>query len=149
MRLTAFTDFGLRVLMHLARSPEGGATIAEIAHDVGASEHHLVKVVHVLGKMGVLSNTRGRGGGVRLAAPPASINIGRLVRATETASLVECFDPHENTCPLAGRCGLEHILHEAEDAFYGVLDRFTVEDLVRRPQRGSPMAVLKRAGAAR
>ncbi|MFL6564554.1 MAG: RrF2 family transcriptional regulator [Burkholderiales bacterium] len=50
------------------------------------SENHLVKVVHLLGKEGLLKNTRGRGGGIRLARATAEINVARVVRATEGAA---------------------------------------------------------------
>jgi Rrf2 family nitric oxide-sensitive transcriptional repressor len=82
--------------------------------------------------MKLLANTRGRGGGLRLAGEPSQVNLGRLVRATEHADVVECFDRDTNTCVLAGRCGLEHVLHEAVAAFYEVLDGHTLEDLIAR-----------------
>jgi Rrf2 family nitric oxide-sensitive transcriptional repressor len=134
MHLTTFTDYSLRVLIYVAHAPEGRATIAEVARAFGISEHHLVKVVHALGRMGMLRNARGRGGGLRLAAAPSAINVGRVVRATESADVAECFDAERNTCALAGRCRLEGILHDAVDAFHAVLDRYTLEDLLPPPR---------------
>ena len=130
MRLTTFTDYSLRTLMYVARAPEGHATIAEVARAFDVSEHHLVKVVHALGRIGALRNSRGRGGGLRLAAPPSRINVGGVVRATESIAVAECFDAKNNRCVLAGRCRLEGILHEAADAFHAALDRYTLEDLL-------------------
>src|SRR5689334_15799529 len=80
MRLTTFTDYALRVLLYIATAPEGRANIAEIAAKYRVSEHHIVKVVHLLGKEGLLVNTRGRGGGIRLARAPRDINVGHVVR---------------------------------------------------------------------
>jgi len=134
VHLTTFTDYSLRVLIYVAHAPEGRATIAEVASAFGISEHHLVKVVHGLGRMGVLRNSRGRGGGLRLAGPPSGINVGRVVRATESTDVAECFDPEHNTCALAGRCRLEGVLHEAVDAFHAVLDRYTLADLLPPPR---------------
>jgi Rrf2 family protein len=97
VRLTKFTDYSLRLLMYLAAAPERRATIAEVARAYAISEHHMVKVVHVLGKEGYLTNTRGRGGGVQLARPAREINVGRVVRATEGADRpAECFDTEHN-----------------------------------------------------
>ncbi len=132
MRLKTFTDYSLRVLLYVATAPERRATIAEIARAFDISENHLVKVVHGLGKLRLLANTRGRGGGLRLAHEPAAMNLGRIVRAIEHADVVECFDADHNTCAIAGRCGLERVLHEAIDAFYEVLGRYTLEDLIAR-----------------
>ncbi|MFL6692012.1 MAG: Rrf2 family transcriptional regulator [Ramlibacter sp.] len=65
MKLTAFTDYSLRVLMYLAARPGQRATIGQIATAYAISENHLVKVVHFLGKSGWLANVRGKGGGLR------------------------------------------------------------------------------------
>ena len=130
MRLTTFTDYALRVLMYTASVPAERATIADIAAAFGISQNHLMKVVHHLGRAGVLANTRGRNGGVRLAREPSAINLGEVVRSTEHGDLAaECFGG-ENACALKGHCVLEHTLREAVDAFYGVLDRYTLADLV-------------------
>ena len=44
MRLTDFTDYALRVLMHLGAHPGKTITIREIAAAHGISHNHLVKV---------------------------------------------------------------------------------------------------------
>ena len=136
MRLTTFSDYSLRVLIYLARAPDGRATIAEIARAYDISEHHLVKVAHLLGRERLLTNTRGRNGGLRLARAPAQINVGKVVRLTEGADLpAECFDRSSNACVLAGGCGLQRMLGEAVGAFYASLERYTLADLQIRPAK--------------
>jgi Rrf2 family nitric oxide-sensitive transcriptional repressor len=135
MRLTTFTDYALRVLLYVATAPGGRANIAEIARKYRVSEHHVVKVVHLLGKEGILLNTRGRGGGISLARPAATINIGHVVRITEEPSvLVECFDS-SGKCAITSACRLAGVLEKAHRAFYEVLDGFTLEDLVANPRQ--------------
>jgi Rrf2 family nitric oxide-sensitive transcriptional repressor len=130
MRLTAFTDYSLRVLIYLAAAPGHRATVAEVAASFGISVHHLVKVVQLLGREGILRNTRGRGGGMQLAHPPSAIRVGRVVRLAEGESRpAECFDPETSTCCLSGVCRLQRVLVEAMKAFYAVLDEYTLEDL--------------------
>lgn len=129
MRLTTFTDYSLRVLMYLATDPERRATIAEIAEAFDVSENHLMKVVHYLGKAGWLRNVRGKGGGLELARPPADIRIGAVIRDCETQLPAECFDRDTNRCAITGACRLRHVLSEATDGFYEVLDRYTLEDI--------------------
>ena len=66
-----------------------------------------------------------------LARPPAEINIGAVVRDTEGAAQpAECFAP-DSQCTITRVCKLRGVLNEAVDAFYGILDRYTLEDLVR------------------
>ncbi|KWT96806.1 MULTISPECIES: Rrf2 family transcriptional regulator [unclassified Variovorax] len=131
MKLTAFTDYSLRVLIYLATQPDRRATIAEIASSFGVSEHHLTKVVHFLGKQGWLANVRGKGGGLSLAKVPDAIDIGDVVRHTEAGTIVECFGEGGGECRIAGVCCLRGVLDEAVAAFHAVLHRYTLADLVR------------------
>ena len=130
VRLTDFTDYALRVLMHLGLGEGRQSSIADIARAYGISEAHLMKVAHRLGQLGYLATARGRGGGLRLARPPESIRIGALVRAVEPdLALAECFGPH-GACAIAGPCRLQPALAEAREAFLAALDRYTLDDLL-------------------
>ena len=131
MRLTTYTDYTLRVLMYLALEPGRLATIPEIAAAYGISENHLMKVVHQLGRSGVVEPIRGKGGGVRLAFDPQDIRLGQIVRASEgSAPIVECLAPADSNCRIAPSCRLAGILVEAFDALYETLDAYTLADLV-------------------
>lgn len=148
MRLTTFTDYALRVLIYLGAAPEGFATIEQIAGGYGISANHLMKVVHRLGQMGCVATVRGKGGGLRLARAPESINVGEVVRRTEDGfKIVECFEQGTSDCAIAPSCVLKRALHEALDAFLGALDRYTLADLLK-PRK--PLAqVLRIAPPAR
>jgi Rrf2 family nitric oxide-sensitive transcriptional repressor len=146
MQLTLYTDYSLRVLLYLGLKPRRMATITDIAQSYGISRNHLVKVVHNLATQGFIHSTRGRGGGITLARPAAQINIGDVVRHTEVSfDLVECFDPQRNTCPIAAACILKSALYEAQRAFMGVLDRYTLADVLEN--RDWLRSVLKVADA--
>ena len=138
MRLTQWTDYTLRVLMYCAAS-DGRAqpvTITEVAESYGISRSHLTKIVQQLSAGGLLETTRGRGGGMRLMRPANEINVGEVVRATETDfTLVECFDSESNQCRLSSHCQLQGILGQAMGSFFRVLDRYTLADLLVAPER--------------
>ena len=143
MKLTRYTDYALRVLMHLAARPERLSSIAEIARIYRISQNHLMKVVHDLGKAGYVSAVRGRSGGLRLGRPAAEINIGEVVRHTEDGfDLVDC-----GSCVIAPACGLTGVLGEALRAFMAVLDGYTLADLVES-RRDSLRAFLLEPQAA-
>ena len=133
MRLTRYTDYTLRTLMYLSVNNGGHATIADISRAYHISETHLMKVAHQLGVAGDIETTRGRGGGIRLARPAASINLGAIVRRTESdMALVACFEPG-GACAIDSVCLLTAILREALAAFLAVLDRYTLADLTTPP----------------
>jgi Rrf2 family nitric oxide-sensitive transcriptional repressor len=85
MRLTTMTDYAMRLLMYVGQHPERLCTISEVAHAYEISEAHLMKITHQLGMSGWLETVRGKGGGMRLAAAPADINLGTVVRSVATA----------------------------------------------------------------
>ena len=131
MRLTQHTDYALRVLIHVGLKQGGASTIREIADSYAISRNHLMKVAHELGQIGVITPTRGRGGGLALARAPGEINVGDVVRRMEESlALVECFKGPDNTCPIAGLCRLERALAQALQAFLAVLDDLTLADLL-------------------
>ena len=135
MQLNGFTDYSLRVLIYAAVRREERCMAAQAASAFGVSRHHIVKVIHTLQRLGYLETSRGRGGGFRLAQEPQRIRVGDVVRRTEgSLALVECFTRDTNTCPLAPACGLKGVLHEAFDAFFEVLDQWTLADLVAKPR---------------
>jgi Rrf2 family nitric oxide-sensitive transcriptional repressor len=152
MKLTAFTDYSLRVLIFLAAEPDRRATIAEIAMAFDVKENHLTKVVHFLGKQGWLSTVRGKGGGLVLARAADTISVGQVVRDTEGAAMpAECFAADGGHCAISGCCRLKGVLAEAVGAFYAILDRYTLADLARNQQaivrvlhiRPSPQAAFR------
>jgi Rrf2 family nitric oxide-sensitive transcriptional repressor len=129
MRLTVYSDYALRSLIYIGLNEPRQARIAEISRAYGISENHLVKVVHHLGRIGLVKTSRGRGGGLHLARPADEIVIGEVVRRTEEdLALVECFA--NGDCAITGACQLRGILGEALAAFLAVLDRYTLADLI-------------------
>jgi Rrf2 family transcriptional regulator, nitric oxide-sensitive transcriptional repressor len=149
MKLTAFTDYSLRVLIYLATQPERRATIAGIAAAFGISEHHLTKVVHFLGKEGWLANVRGKGGGLELATLPELIHVGEIVRRTEGHPMpAECFKADGGTCSIADVCELQGVLGRAVKAFYAVLDKYTLADLVHNRTELATILFMERPASA-
>ena len=132
MRLTMYTDFSLRVLLYIGiKEKDELSTVQEISDAYDISKNHLMKVVHELGKHGLVETVRGRGGGIRLNLPPEEINIGEVVRKTEDDfHLVECFNCATNKCVITPVCRLKGVLHEALDAYLKVLDSYTLADFV-------------------
>lgn len=142
MRLTSYTDYALRSLIFLGLNRDRLVTIQDIADLHGISKNHLMKVVHQLGVSGMVETVRGRNGGLRLKREPADINIGAVVRNTETDFyMAECFDPDNVGCAYSGSCTLKGVLSAATAAYLKVLDGVTLADMLVNVRTG------ERAGA--
>lgn len=134
MRLTSFTDFGLRALMRMASEPERAFSTAELADEFALSRNHLTKIMTALAQAGIVATRRGGGGGAVLARPADRINLGEVVRQLEAGqSLVECLQAAGGDCTITGRCRLKARLRSAEAAFLADLDRSTLADVALPP----------------
>lgn len=133
MRLTSYTDYALRTLMYLAINRDHLATIQDIADTHGIAKNHLTKVVHHLGVLGLIDTVRGRNGGLRLGREPEEINIGDVVRQTETDfHMASCFGAEGGDCAYSAGCELKGVLGEATAAFLRVLDNVTLDKMVSK-----------------
>lgn len=132
MKLTQYSDLGLRLLMYLAHRYGESVTIQEMSDRFGVSKNHMVKISHQLTNSGLIESTRGRNGGVRLAGLPESISVEQVLRATEdNFELVECLNVSQNHCVLTDICKLNGALNSALAAFFAELSQTTLADLVK------------------
>ncbi len=144
MRLTRYTDYSLRVLMHLALHDDRLCSIGEISRAYELSHNHLMKVVNALARDGFVETVRGRSGGMRLARPADGISVGEVVRRTEEGfQLADC-----SGCALAPACGLTGVLAKGMQAMMAVFDAHMISDLLtdrdvmrRLVNRQSPLGI--------
>lgn len=131
MQLNVRSNHAMRLMMYCALNNDAVTPIVNIARACNMSETHLAKIAHALAARGFVETVRGRHGGVRLAMSADELNVGEIVRSMEfTACLVECLDPAANTCPLIDVCRFRAIIGEALEAFFKVLERYTLADLL-------------------
>jgi Rrf2 family nitric oxide-sensitive transcriptional repressor len=127
MQLTQHTDFGLRLLIALARADGASLSLPRFAAEQGLSYNHVAKVAQTLVHEGLVTSQRGRGGGIALARPATGVTVGDVVRRLERGlRLADCAG-----CALRDDCALSAMLAEALDAFMAVLDRYTLADAAR------------------
>ena len=146
MPLTRYTDYALRTLIYLGINKGRSCTIPEIAERYQISKNHLMKIVHQLGREGLIDTVRGRGGGLKLARPPQTVSVGEVVRLTEEdLNVVECFDGTTNQCQISSACVLSSAIDNALAAFLDVLDGVTLADIIKPERELAKLLGLKRA----
>lgn len=138
MRITSFTDYGLRTLMYLASLPEGQrSNVAQVSRVYNVSQNHLVKVVVQLRKLGYVDAQRGKGGGICLAQPAEQINIGEVIMKME--NYLDGVDCTTTTCQLASCCKLRSALAMGMRAFIDAMKQFTLADMVCNQEEIVPL----------
>ena len=131
MRLTLQTNYAMRILMYCAANDGRLSRIPEIASSYSVSELFLFKILQPLVEAKLVETVRGRNGGVRLGRPAEQISLFDVVRVTEESfAMAECFENDATECPLVDSCSLNSALREALNAFFEVLGRHSIADLV-------------------
>lgn len=131
MRLTQQTNYSIQTLMYCALNRTGPSRIREIARAYNISELHLFKIMHVLVEAKLIETLRGRNGGIRLAKPADQISLSEVIRATEgSLEINDCMTEKGHVCAVGPNCGVGGALHRAIDAFFSVLDTYTIADMV-------------------
>jgi Rrf2 family iron-responsive transcriptional regulator len=151
MRLTKQTNYAIRMMMYCAARGDGSLSrVQEIARAYGVSELFLFKILQPLVEAGLMETVRGRKGGVRLGKPADEVTLYEIVRVTEdNFAMAECFENDSAECPLIDSCSLNAALYKALNAFFAVLQDYTIADLVQnRPHMRSLLGMLETEKAA-
>ena len=83
MRLQKNTSLALYSVLESASQPERHVSAAEIAARLGASPHHLAKVMAELARAGILESARGVGGGYRFVGNARRLTLLDIVQMFE------------------------------------------------------------------
>jgi Rrf2 family nitric oxide-sensitive transcriptional repressor len=141
MRINAFSDVSLRVVILLAAAPEGGLLTSQvISVGVGTPYHHVSKIITRLRELELVEVIRGRSGGVRISPTGRRATVGWLLRQLDNrADVADCETP-AGSCPLIEGCGLRSALGRARHAFYAELDDVVISALPHHGPVGSAVA---------
>ena len=141
MRVNAFSEVALRVLILLAAAPAvpGSDVMKSKALAVGVATpyHHVAKIVTRLRELELIEVTRGRTGGVRISSAGRLATVGSVLRALETRTDVANCETSTGVCPLLDGCGLRGALGRARDIFYAELDDVVISSLAHPRQLAS------------
>ena len=150
MRLSNLADYAV-VLMSAAARHCGGALLAEgrlnagkLAEETGVPLPTAKKLVSRLTAAGLFESTRGIGGGIRLARPPASISLANIIEAVEGPLAITCCTIDGNhDCALEASCTVKphwgvvnRTIHKAlNDVSLASLSNMASPHMGHRPSR--------------
>jgi Rrf2 family protein len=138
MRLiTKETDYAIRAVMSLARSPGRFVSSGEISTRDGIPLQFLRRILQRLLKARLLTSREGVGGGVRLRVSPEKIRVSDIMSVFQgRVALAECMF-RKRLCANRGTCVLRARITEIERNLAAQFAGVSIADLLREADSGS------------
>jgi Rrf2 family cysteine metabolism transcriptional repressor len=152
MRISTRTEYGIRILVTLARRHGSGPlSLTGIAKAEKLPHAYLEQLVGDLRRAGLVSATRGQAGGYQLTRHPATITVADAMRALE-GPLLEMACPGSTTmeaCDRPAPCSVHEVFQRIYESLAGSLGGTTLADVAATAGGPPyPIEVRKRRAAA-
>ncbi len=137
MKLSKKGEYALRSLINLGIAAEVGRPLVQ-ASELAESEQlpgkFLEQILQELKEAELIASRRGKFGGFHLAKPARQITIGSVVRLIDgPLAPIGCVSQtayEKCSCPDETHCGLRMLMLDVRNAIAGILDRYTLADVV-------------------
>lgn len=131
MEISRKTDYALRMLAALAEDPSGVVSVRTAARESGVPYSFARSIQHDLAVAGIVENTRGAAGGMRLAVDPAQTTLLDIVEAVQGPVLISgCGGSAGEPCPRQGSCHYTAVWCNAERLLHSFFSAVTLRQLV-------------------
>lgn len=134
MKVSTRGDYASRALLSLALHADGArpTSVRDIAERTGLPQPYLEQILLAIKGAGLVRSKRGVGGGYVLARPPEEISLADIVSATD-GPIENCLDAHDHR---EGHCALQDVWIQVSEQMRGLLEGFSLADLVSRARLG-------------
>ena len=136
MRISNMADYAVVTMSAAARhcgASQGSArqvNAGQLASETGLPVPTVAKLVSRLAAAGLLRSTRGIGGGLRLARPPAAITLADIIEAVEgPIAMTSCGNSGPHACTLESACALRPQWPQVNRAVRGALAQVSLTQL--------------------
>jgi FeS assembly SUF system regulator len=130
IRLSRITDYGIVLMVQLARSADAAARNARnLAAETELPVPVVSKVLKCLAREGLLTSQRGSKGGYTLARPPHEITVPEMIKALEGPISLTACSVHPGACSQASSCDVREPWQQINAAVHGALAKITLADL--------------------
>jgi Rrf2 family protein len=124
MRLQISAQLAIFAALELTTHEGRQLSVAEIGEKYGVSSHHLAKVMHVMGRAGLVRSIRGAGGGYQFVGNARRITLLEVVQLFEDLSSVEQNAGTADATPEEQTLG--QVLNEIDDIARATLGSITI-----------------------
>lgn len=144
MRISTKGRYALRLMIDIAMNDAvEPVRLKDTAERQCISVKYLEQIISVLVKSGYVKSIRGPQGGYRMVKAPKEYTVGMILRQVEgNMAPVSCLEDEVNECERRSECVTIRIWSELDEAIRGVLDKYTLADLVEwQEERGNDYVI--------
>ena len=142
MKITAQEEYGLRILIRIARCDDPvGLSIPQLTETEGLSSHYVAKLTRVLRMGGFINSTPGHKGGYVLAKPANEIGIKNVLIVLGGALFSKEFCAMHSgalrLCTNSVDCSARSLWQMIQFTVDQLLDKITLHDLANKEKESS------------
>ena len=132
IKLSRMADYGVILMVRLARYPGGITTAAELAEETALPGPTVSKLLKELVRAGLLESQRGNSGGYTVAGPTEDITVADIIAALDgPIALTECMTEDGNVCEIEALCPTRTNWRQINDALVNALEGVSLLDMTR------------------
>lgn len=139
--LSQTAEYALRAMVLLAeRTDDRPARTGELAAALDIPQNYLAKTLHALTRAGVLTSSRGKGGGFRLSRPAAEISLLDVVDPFDRLGTRPACLMGQGECSEAHACAAHASWKTVSQRVQAFFAESTLADLAKKPAASSASA---------
>lgn len=132
MKISTKGRYAVRLLLDIAMNDAvEPVRLKDTAERQDISMKYLEQIISILVRAGFVKSIRGPQGGYRLMKAPKDYTVGMILRQVEgSLAPVACLEGETNVCERQSECVSLRIWKELDEAIHGVVDKYTLQDLI-------------------
>jgi Rrf2 family protein len=140
MKITAQEEYGLRVLLRIARCEDkNGMSIPQLSEAEGLTSAYVAKLTRALRIEGYINSTPGNKGGYVLAQPAANINMNQVLKTLGgplfNKSFCGDYSGSLKLCTNSVDCSVRSLWQMIQFSIDQLLDKVTLYDLITSEEK--------------
>jgi Rrf2 family protein len=128
MKLQTASRIAIYAVLELSADPERQLSAAEIGDKFAISTHHLSKVLHTLGRAGMVRSVRGAGGGYVFCGNARRITLLDVIELFEAVGGSDTGAPEQGAATAEGQA-LNILLGEVDQLTRATLNSITLSTM--------------------
>ena len=140
MKITAQEEYGLRILLRIARCLDrDGMSIPQLSEAEGISAAYIAKLTRKLRMEGYINSTPGNKGGYVLSQPPDQVNMNKVLKSLGGSlfdkNFCGSYPGSLKLCTNSVDCSVRSLWQMIQFSVVQLLDKVTLYDLVNSEEK--------------